>query len=365
MDILTLKKFIFENNFTEKILKEIGMHTIRNNVKYISSAFPDGDNPNGCLVYLTEYLNVVSYTRDIPSKFKNLDIIDLVGFVLNISNPNLVMKKIMSICGVIDDNVSSYKKEKNGSEFFKNIKKTTDEEIKKYSLSVLNEYYTQPHIDMVKEGLYEQTLHKFKICFDLHSERIIFPHFNKENENEILALVGRTTKKFYKELNIPKYLTIKGVGYKKTHNLYGLAQNHLEIKNKNEVIIFEGEKSVLKAYQYGYKNCVSVGCHDISNKQISILLSLKIRDVVICFDKDIDYKELEKINNKLSPYFQVYFIYDKYNFLNEKDTPIDKGKKLFDIYYKFKNKYDNLKKEMEEYEDVKYYEFIRYKEKRI
>ena len=345
MNISEIKKYIFENDKIEEILSQIGMHSIKKNGKYISCAFPDGDNVNGCLIYLSEYLNIVSYTREIDGKFKNLDIVDLVNFVCNYNNLHKSINKIKEIIGlnysIINNNTTIY----SGNDIFKKFKKNNTDNNKEpiYDRQILNQYSKRPHIDLWKEYLLPTTLEYFDIKFDIESQRIIFPHFNKENKNEILALVGRTTNPFYKEFKIPKYLTLVGVGYKKTKNLFGLAQNIEYIKNSKQVIIFEGEKSVLKAYQIGYKNCVSVGSHELHTEQIKILLKTGVKEVIIAFDKDVEIEHLIKTYNNIKNYFNVAFIFDKYNFLEDKDAPIDKGKKLFNILYKVRYTIYDLK----------------------
>ena len=85
MDIKQFKEYIFNNNYIEIILNELSMHKIKwhDNRRYITCAFPDGDNPNGCVVYNNENLNVISYTRDLNNNYT--DIITLIEFINKIS----------------------------------------------------------------------------------------------------------------------------------------------------------------------------------------------------------------------------------------------------------------------------------------
>lgn len=326
MTVSEIKKYIFEKDLVILILENIGMHTIYNNGKYISCAYPDGDNPKGCIVYLNEFLNVTSYTREIDGKFNNLDIIDLVNYVFKFNNLYLAINKVKDICNI--KSVSSNKphqKVNYGNDLFKKYKKKNDvkKEVIIYDREILNHYYSRPHINLFYESILPETVKYFDIKFDIKSERIIFPHFNLSNKEEILALVGRTINPFYKELNKPKYLTIVGVRYKKGNNLYGLAQNIDDIKKEKRVIIFEAEKSVLKAWQMGYTIGVAVGCHSLSKEQIKILLSLNIEEVIIAFDTDVSIRHIFKIVDMLKHYFKVTVIYDKYDVLDYKGSPVD------------------------------------------
>lgn len=355
MTVPEIKKYIFEKELIILVLKKIGMHTIHNNGNYISCAYPDGDNPRGCIVYLNEFLNVTSYTREIDSKFNNPDIIDLINYVCKFNDLHLSINKVKEICNIKYNFVSSNIKIKTnyGNELFKKHKNNKFEEnITIYSREILNDYYSRPHINLFYEGILPETIKYFDIKFDIKSNRIIFPHFNLGNKNEILALVGRTINPFWEELNIPKYLIIEGKGYKKRSNLYGLAQNIDNIKKEKKIIIFETEKSVLKAWQYGYKIGVSVGCHSISKEQINILLFLNIEEVIIAFDVDVRVDEIIKIVDMLKYYFKVTVIYDKYSILDNKDSPIDKGQRLFNILYKYRNDIKeliNIYKSLNEY----------------
>lgn len=47
MTVAEIKEYIFDNDKIEYILEQIGMHEIKRNDKYISCAFPNGDNQNG------------------------------------------------------------------------------------------------------------------------------------------------------------------------------------------------------------------------------------------------------------------------------------------------------------------------------
>lgn len=347
MTVSEIKKYIFEKDLVILILKNIGMHTIYNNGKYISCAYPDGDNPKGCIVYLNEFLNVISYTREIDGKFNNLDIIDLVNYVFKFNKLHLAINKVKDICNIksVSSN-SPHQKVNYGNDLFKKYKKKDDvkKEVIIYDREILNDYYSRPHINLFYESILPETVKYFDIKFDIKSERIIFPHFNLSNKEELLALVGRTINPFYKELNKPKYLTIVGIGYKKGNNLYGLAQNIDDIKKEKKVIIFEAEKSVLKSWQYGYRIGVSVGCHTLSKEQIKILLSLNIEEIIIAFDKDVGIVDISKIVDRLKYYFKVTIIFDKYDVLGDKDSPVDKGKKFFDILYKYRSDIKGLRK---------------------
>lgn len=337
-----LKEYIYENGKIQDVLEGIGMHSIVVRESYITCGYPDGDNSRACTIKNNQYLSIRSYTREIESAGGLYpDIIDLVKFVLDSKNSYDAMKEIMRICGLAGNTISKAEKVKDGTELFRRIKKKNSNlHNNMYDRSILENYDSTPHIDLLKKDwIAPQYAEMYDIKFDPESNRIIFPHFKWDDHNTILALVGRTVNPAFKELKIPKYMTIVGVGYKKENNIYGLSLNMERIKEQKKVIVFEAEKSVIKAHQCGLGIGVSVGCHDISMQQIKILLSLGVEEIIIAFDKDVKLDHLKKYHDLLSSYVKVTFIYDAYDVLSDKESPVDKGYKIFNVLYSNRKKY--------------------------
>jgi hypothetical protein len=120
-----------------------------------------------------------------------------------------------------------------------------------------------------------------------------------------------------------------------------LNKNIGEIQRKNEIILFEGMKSIILAEGFGYSNCCSLETNRINYHQLKILLSLKV-DIVIALDKGIEvvaksdgYKTKDnEINIGILPKMtNVYIVRDKDNLLDFKDSPVDKGKEVWDLLY--------------------------------
>lgn len=112
------------------------------------------------------------------------------------------------------------------------------------------------------------------------------------------------------------------------------------------IILFEAEKSVLKQFTItkGEGYSVALGGHSISEEQVEFILKNTPGDceVVLAFDKDVitdpDFGEegFKEIANKFKPFRKVSYICDKYNVLGEKDSPIDKGIKLWNVLLDFR-----------------------------
>ena len=340
-----LKQYIYDNDKIVDVLQGIGMHSVVVRGSYITCGFPDGDNDKACSVKNNPYFTIKAYTREIENNAGlPPDIIDLVRFVKDYKNSYDAMKEILRLIGLQRRNINKTEVVKDGTEIFKKLKnKQNGDTTHRYDKSILEAYNSTPHISLLKDDwITPEYCRKYNLMYDEMSDRILFPHFAWNDPNTILALVGRTVNPAYEELKIPKYLTVMGVGYRKENNLYGLTQNIDNIKQQGKVIIFESEKSVIKADQCGYGIGVSVGCHDISINQIKILLSLGVGEIIIAFDKDVKLPHLKKYNDILSSYVKTTFIYDSYDILKDKQSPIDRGLKIFSVLFKNRKTYEQL-----------------------
>lgn len=213
-------------------------------------------------------------------------------------------------------------------------KKYNQIELKTYDEKLLELYYKLPHKDLLDEGINCEVQNKFGIRFDLHSERIIYPAYSQKHE--FLGAKGRILKK--NEPQEDKYIGV--LPYNKSHVLWGLQVTYPYIQETHKLIIYEGEKSVLKSYQYGYPFCCAIGGHDLSDEQAKQCINLA-SEVIIALDKGVEINEntgekndvYQKIINKLKPFVKVSIIYDKWNVLDNKDAPCDKGGKILRQLY--------------------------------
>ena len=200
------------------------------------------------------------------------------------------------------------------------------------------------------EGMSFETLHKYGIRYYWGENHIIIPHVNINND-----LVGIRRRSLNPEdINnkyMPEYINGQFYDHPLGLNLYGLYQNKTQIAQKKSVVIFEGEKSVLLSDSYfGSKSIAVATCgFTISDWQIRTLLKLGVETVYLAFDKDFDinkeklYKQdkslwedyqayrrrLESLVSKMFNNFFVKVILDTQDILEEKDSPIDKGKDNF------------------------------------
>lgn len=77
-----------------------------------------------------------------------------------------------------------------------------------------------------------------------------------------------------------------------------------------------------------------------------LIKQLKVQNVILAYDKEFEnfntkeslayYQKLKHICDRYKNYCNFYFLYDFHNLLELKDSPIDKGKEVFEQLLKDK-----------------------------
>lgn len=184
-----------------------------------------------------------------------------------------------------------------------------------------------------REGISDEALDRFIVRYDGFSDRLVYPIRNPDGT--IINVGGRTLDSRWKEKKLRKYNYYFNWGTIET--IYGLAENTQEIRNKHEIILFEGAKSVMLAYSWGIRNCGAILTSHLNPSQMKLLIKLGV-DVVFALDKEIDITE-DKHISLLRNFTNVYMLWDKDNFLDDKDAPVDKGKEVFEEIYSNRVRY--------------------------
>lgn len=178
-----------------------------------------------------------------------------------------------------------------------------------------------------EEGISRASLDKFQVYYDAFSDRLVYPI--KNLDGKIVNVGGRTVDPLWKEKKLRKYTYFFSWGTIQT--LYGLSDNMKSVFQKGEIIIFEGCKSVLMADTWGIHNCAALLTSHMNPAQMKILASLGCH-VVFALDKDVDVSRDKNIR-KLGRYVNVEYLYDVNNLIDEKDSPVDKGREVFERLY--------------------------------
>ena len=184
-----------------------------------------------------------------------------------------------------------------------------------------------------QEGISLESMERFQVGYDAFSDRIVYPIRNVQGK--IINVSGRTVDPQWKEKGLRKYTYFKPLGVLET--IYGLAENREEILRKREIILFEGAKSVMMADTWGVKNCGAVLTSHLSAVQMKILARLGCR-VVFALDKDVAIREDQNIA-RLKRYVQVEYIFDREGLLDEKMSPVDAGREVWERLYETRLSY--------------------------
>lgn len=208
-------------------------------------------------------------------------------------------------------------------------------------LSLFDHLYPQEWLDY---GISADILDKFGIGWYARQACISIPVlFN----GQLVGVRGRYTRG--KDVAKGKYrpiCTLDGTVLKFPSSacLYGYDQNKVAIEKSRQVVLFESEKSVLKAPSYNLYNALAVFGSNISKQHIQLLLELGVNDVVLCMDSDYhqvgddEFKffvvKMKKLAAKLRSYFNVAIVYNNQGYdmykCNMMDMPYEQAMKLWE-----------------------------------
>jgi hypothetical protein len=348
LNVYDLKKYIIENNLVFNILNKLNCYNIKEYTKEFRCGLPNDTNSTRVSVN-----KQTLYTRIfLPDEKRiNGDIFSLIMYIKNINFPN----SNKEIHNILDLKYIGYQKKVKDNKkdplfIFKKIRnrsKFNTLELEIYNEEIISEYIQLPHIDWIREGIMPWTCEKFNIGYSQKNNRIVIPHrYWSGDENNYIGIMGRTTIKNYKLFDIPKYYPLKN-SFPKSMNLYGLQENYNSIQKKGYVVVFESEKSVLKRDTLLDETCVALCCHDLSEEQFKILLSLNV-EVIIALDKGISLNHIRSICDKFYQKRKISYIYDRLNLLKDKESPADTLDKIYRWLLKYRIKYDE--KERREYQ---------------
>ena len=177
------------------------------------------------------------------------------------------------------------------------------------------------------EGISDGSMKRFAVAYDDFSDRIVYPIRNLDGK--IINVSGRTVDEQWKEKKLRKYTYFKPLGILDT--IYGLSDNRSFVTASNEIILFEGAKSVMKADTWGIRNTGAILTSHLNPYQMKILVKLGCK-VVFALDKGVDVREDDNIQ-RLKRYLDVEYIFDKDGLLEDKMSPVDAGEEVWKKLY--------------------------------
>lgn len=219
-------------------------------------------------------------------------------------------------------------------------------EFSKLALDCFEPHYYHPA--WRAENISPKAMDYFNIRFSISQNKIIIPHY--DIEGRLVGIRGRAFNE--EELEAGRKYTPVIIGdtmysHQLHFNLYGVYENQQAIKLTKTAVIFEGEKSVIKGFDTyeKYSNFVAACGYTINKYQINLLTQLLgVNNIVLAFDKeyasfgDARYRtyidKMTKLCKKYKNMVNISFIMDTHNLLKEKDSPIDRGEKVWEQLYK-------------------------------
>lgn len=315
MDSVGLKEKLIDNtDLLIEVLEQFGFHNVKIIKDEIRCSHEIDSNPTAVTVRLD---NLISrcYSKNIKG-----DIYTLLQWKSGMNFYD-VHNRILSIVGD-EEVIVSERKSFFGGRFKRYVGQVKlKEDI--YEEKDIMSYLKIPSIRFHEDNITFKTQQKFDIRYDRETNYIAIIWRNVEGQ--IVGVKGRNNND---DDDRAKYLALKQ--FKKTQHLYGFYENYNDILRHRKAFIFEAEKSVMQLDSYGIPLGVAVGSHDIDDQQIRHL-KYNVDEVILCYDKDVELevviKQAQRIKDLLR--IKVGYIHDKNNLLEGKESPTDKGRKIF------------------------------------
>ena len=288
-----LEKIQGDKALIVQILKDFDFHDITDKGKEIRCAFEEDGNPNGVHITIDD-LRTTYYSKNIHG-FYNLLILKSNSEFLEVHN--ILMTYV--------DEIEDVEIKPLFGGFFQECEEIN---IHYYSEKDLESYKQTPSKRFYDDNIFISTQKLFDLRYDYKTNRIVIPW--RSRFGELVGATGRINRDDVDE-NVAKYLAL--LPFSKRYFLYGLNVSGEYIEEINLAFIFEAEKSVMKSYQHGIRNAVSIGSHSISEEQCQ-LLSRYCERVIVAFDEGLDEYEITNQKRLLNQYFKkVAYVWDENN----------------------------------------------------
>lgn len=240
---------------------------------------------------------------------------------------------VASVIGLTKENLENLQQLEDWGTLESHSKKNNKRKKRKniiYPESILNQFYLTSYYGWVQEGISPEVQKEFEVGLSLDECRVIVPHRTWDT-GKLIGVVGRTLDPQWKKKKIPKWLPL--YDFYTSLNVFGLWQNFGAVMRKNEIILTESEKTPMLAKSYGIDNVCALSGKDLSDEQLEIIKQLNVK-VVLALDKDVDDEHIKKVVNKIKGELSVSVIYSRHcNSLDDKDSPFDKGREVFERLY--------------------------------
>ena len=330
----------------KRILKEHGVDPARENhsmIVYPTVCHNPAHDHSSHKLYYYKKNNMFKCYTECNAVF---DIFELIIKMRRNAGEEISLRRAIQICGIennesIDEN--EYYGMREQLDYLYEINNSPEDEpttIKVLSKEVMNRYiFELPYLNpWISEGISPETLIKYNIKFDPVSNAIVIPYYT--DDKELVGIRGRFLNPEAKAKYMPMKYNGEYLAHPTSKILFGLDVNKEAIKRLQTVILFEGEKSVMKMDSiYGDNNIsVAVSGRNLSKDHLALLTKYGVQNIILAFDRDYkSHKEIEKELNEYMEifkyaknFFNVSIIVDYDFVLEHKNSPIEQGKELFE-----------------------------------
>lgn len=282
----------------------------------------DGNKNIRICLHDNQYINVQDFARDVH--------LDVISYIMHEKEMTFreVLDGIKVVLHITDfgEFKRPHKREIFGG-VYSSVKKKTAEEMHIYPESIMEQYDEGLSVRFLNDHISLKVQRKFGVRYDHESERVVFPVRNEFGE--IVGVKGRWNGEPSEDR--PKYLYLLPVSSAKI--LYGYSENYANLVN-GDVLVCEAEKAVMQAASYGYKNCVSLGGHNLSETHAKLICQLNPKRVIIAMDEGLDFEYTKRNAETLKAFCRMQapeiLVWDaaKSN-VKEKASLTDNGKQKF------------------------------------
>ena len=328
--ITEIKQKLIDNPIhIQNILEYYEFHNIDLKSHEIRCGINEKTNKTSIRIKLhnNQYLYVSDYGRGINC--------DFISFI--IKSKNVEFKEVINIIkkelGI--DSFYYYKKRKSVfGGFYNKIKSKNSHviELKTYDDNILNQYLSKYNLMFFRDNISFQTQKKFKIGFDIISQRITCPWWSFEGD--LIGITGRYIGDYEMD-NTLKWCPV--IPHLKSQTLYGYTENYQYLQGCEELYIFESEKGAMQLDSMDIYTGLALGGNSIHYHQIINIINLQPQKIILGMDEglkeEIVVNQINKIKSMLKfKDIKVGYIIDKENKILPKESkmsPTDLGKEKF------------------------------------
>ena len=334
--ITEIKQKLIDNTIhIQNILEYYEFHNISVNSQEIRCGIGENTNKTSIRIKLhnNKHLYVSDYGRGINC--------DFISFI--IKSKHVEFKEVINIIkNELGIDYFKYTKRKSiFGGFYNKIKSKNyhNVELITYDESILHSYLHKYNLMFFRDGISFQTQKKFKIGFDILSQRIICPWWSFEGD--LVGITGRYIGN-YEIDNTLKWCPI--ISHPKSQTLYGYTENYQHLQGCEELYILESEKGSMQLDSMDIYTGLALGGNTIHYPQIINIINLQPERIILAMDEGLEEEIILNQINKIKLMLKFHdiklgYIIDRENNIlpkKSKMSPTDLGK---DKFIELKNKY--------------------------